>query len=105
MAAVLKTTDVRTRIEEGLKEDASQVLAACGLTISEALRLFLRQVVATQGLPFDVRVPSAKTARALAEAREIGRHFASMDEMLGDLDGEGSKTKARRTPKAVRVHA
>lgn len=96
MAAVLKTTDVRCRIEEDLKESASAVLQSCGLTISDAMRLFLRQVVATQGLPFEVRVPSEKTARALAQAREIRRQYDSVDEMLRDLDGEaGKEAKAR----------
>jgi len=88
MAAVLKTTDVRCRIEEDLKESATEVLKACGLSISDAMRLFLRQVVAVQGLPFEVRVPSEKTARAMAQAREITRSFNSMDEMLSDLDGK-----------------
>lgn len=88
MAAVLKTTDVRCRIEEELKESATEVLKACGLSISDAMRLFLRQVVAVQGLPFEVRIPSEKTARAMAEAREIKRGFNSTDEMLRDLDGK-----------------
>jgi DNA-damage-inducible protein J len=96
MAALLKTTDVRCRIEEDLKESASDVLKSCGLSISDAMRLFLRQVVATQGLPFEVRVPSEKTARAMAQARDIRRHFDSIDDMLGDVDGEaGEKAKAR----------
>jgi DNA-damage-inducible protein J len=96
MAAVLKTTDVRCRIEEDLKESATAVLQSCGLSISDAMRLFLRQVVATQGLPFEVRVPSEKTARALAQAREIRRQFDSVDEMLRELDGEaGEEAKAR----------
>lgn len=96
MAAVLKTTDVRCRIEEDLKESATAVLHSCGLSISDAMRLFLRQVVATQGLPFEVRVPSEKTSRALAQAREIRRQFDSVDEMLRELDGEaGEKGKAR----------
>jgi DNA-damage-inducible protein J len=88
MAAVLKTTDVRCRIEEDLKESATEVLKACGLSISDAMRLFLRQVVAVQGLPFEVRAPSEKTARAMVQAREITRSFNSMDEMLRDLDGK-----------------
>lgn len=88
MAAVLKTTDVRCRIEEELKDSATQVLKACGLSISDAMRLFLRQVVAVQGLPFEVRVPSEKTARAMAQARAMTHEFNSMDEMLSDLDGK-----------------
>lgn len=97
MAAVLKTTDVRCRIEEDLKESATAVLQSCGLSISDAMRLFLRQVVAVQGLPFEVKVPSKKTARALAQAREIHRQFYSMEEMLEDLNGEaGEEAKAGR---------
>ncbi|WP_455920773.1 type II toxin-antitoxin system RelB/DinJ family antitoxin [Pseudomonas putida] len=91
MAALLKTTDVRCRIEEDLKISATEVLKSCGLSLSDAMRLFLRQVVASQGLPFEVRVPSEKTARAMEQAREIGRHFNSIDEMLGDTDGDAPK--------------
>jgi DNA-damage-inducible protein J len=96
MGALLKTTDVRCRIDEDLKARATEVLNACGLSISDAMRLFLRQVVATQGLPFEVRVPSEKTARAMTQARDIRQRFDSIDDMLRDADGEtGEKTKAR----------
>jgi len=96
MAAQLKTTDVRCRIDEDLKTRATEVLNACGLSISDAMRLFLRQVVATQGLPFEVRVPSEKTARAMMEAREIRQRFDSIDDMLRNADGEtGENTKTR----------
>jgi DNA-damage-inducible protein J len=106
MSALLKTTDVRCRIDEDLKERATAVLNACGLSLSEALRLFLHQVVTTQGLPFEVRVPSEKTARAMAQAREIRRQFDSIDEMLGGADGETSEeAKTRRPAKTMRTDA
>jgi DNA-damage-inducible protein J len=96
MGALLKTTDVRCRIDEDLKKRATEVLSACGLSISDAMRLFLRQVVSTQGLPFEVRVPSEKTARAMVQAREIRRQFDSVDDMLRDADGEaGEKAETR----------
>jgi len=96
MGALLKTTDVRCRIDENLKARATEVLNACGLSISDAMRLFLRQVVETQGLPFEVRVPSDKTARAMMEARDIHQRFDSIEEMLRDTDGQtGRKAKAR----------
>ncbi|MGF6516273.1 DNA-damage-inducible protein J [Pseudomonas sp. BT76 TE3572] len=90
MGILLKTT-VRCRIDEDLKTQATEVLNACGLSISDAMRLFLRQVVATQGLPFEVRVPSEKTARAMMEARDIRQRFDSIDDMLRDADGETGK--------------
>ena len=106
MSALLKTTDVRCRIDEDLKDRATAVLNACGLSLSDAMRLFLRQVVTTQGLPFVVRVPSEKTARAMAQAREIRRQFDSIDDMLRDADGEaGEEAKARGVTKTVRANA
>ena len=93
MASVLKNADVRCRIEADLKESATDILNACGLTVSEAVRLFLLQVVEKQGLPFEVRVPSEKTSRAMQQAREIRRQFDSMDAMLKDLDGEETADK------------
>jgi len=96
MATVLKTTDVRCRIDEELKARATEILNACGLSLSDAMRLFLRQVVTTQGLPFEVRVPSKKTARAMKQARQIRRQFDSIDEMLRDGDGgTGEEAKTR----------
>ncbi|NUT82875.1 type II toxin-antitoxin system RelB/DinJ family antitoxin [Pseudomonas brassicacearum] len=96
MGALLKTTDVRCRIDEDLKTRATEVLNACGLSVSDAMRLFLRQVVETQGLPFEIRVPSDKTARAMIEARDIRQRFNSIDDMLREADGEtGRKAKTR----------
>ena len=86
MSATLKSADIRFRIEADLKDNAIEVLNSCGLTISEAMRLFLRQVVATQGVPFDIRVPSEKTQRAMQEAMLIEQRFDSMEAALEALD-------------------
>lgn len=87
MLAALKTTDVRSRVEPEIKESATEVLAACGLTLSDGIRLFLRQVIAEKGLPFDVRVPNAKTQRAMLEARAMNKaRFSSADELMRDLE-------------------
>ncbi|MGD8221918.1 type II toxin-antitoxin system RelB/DinJ family antitoxin [Pseudomonas thivervalensis] len=96
MGALLKTTDVRCRIDEDLKARATEVLNACGLSVSDAMRLFLRQVVETQGLPFEIRVPSDKTARAMIEARDIRQRFNSIDDMLREADGETERKAKTR---------
>ena len=54
------TVDVRSRVESELKREAAAVLNAAGLDVSTAIRLFLRSVVATGGLPVAVPRPSAK---------------------------------------------
>src|SRR3990170_8954026 len=92
----LKTTDVRSRIEPDLKDRASEVLAECGLNLSDAIRLFLRQVVAQEGLPFEIKVPNAKTRAAMLEARAMKTaKFDSAKALLNDLEKTG-KTKARK---------
>jgi len=91
MITALKTTQVRCRVEEDLKASAKVVLRNCGLSVSEAMRLFLYQVVENDGLPFEVKAPSAKTARALEEARVIAQQFNSIDDMVRSLDGEEEK--------------
>ena len=60
----MKTEVVRARIESELKAEANAVLAANGLEISDAIRLFLRLVVRKGGLPFPVRNPGVRAASA-----------------------------------------
>jgi DNA-damage-inducible protein J len=86
----MKSTDVRASIEPELKEDATRVLAENGLTLSDAVRLFLRQVVVTRGLPFEVRVPNETTLQALRESEEMSGQARrrSSKEMFDELDKE-----------------
>jgi addiction module RelB/DinJ family antitoxin len=51
----MKGSVIRARVDDLLKAQASAVLASCGLEMSDALRLFLIQVVNQGGLPFPVR--------------------------------------------------
>ena len=63
------TVDVRSRVEPELKRDAAAVLKAAGLDVSTAIRLFLRSVVETGGLPIAVPRPNAKTLAAIKAAK------------------------------------
>lgn len=98
----LKTSDVRSRVEPELKDSANEVLAQLGLTLSDGIRLFLRQVVATGGLPFEVRVPTAETLAAMEEARQITKaRFGSAKDLIGELERTTRQGKARRTAAKV----
>lgn len=59
---------VRARVDAKLKEHATQVLDEMGLSVSEAIRLLLVQVVERRKLPFEVRALSPETLRALKDA-------------------------------------
>ncbi|MDR3449724.1 MAG: type II toxin-antitoxin system RelB/DinJ family antitoxin [Alphaproteobacteria bacterium] len=61
---------VRARIDGATKAEASAVLAAIGLTLSDAVRLMLRRVAAEKALPFEPLVPNAETIKAIKAARK-----------------------------------
>src|SRR5881394_2091900 len=96
------STEIRSRIEPDLKEHAQRVLDACGLNFSDAIRLFLRQVVAEQGLPFEVRVPNATTRAAMLEARQIRARYESPKDLFNELEAKDSK--AAKQEKKKRLH-
>ena len=64
-----KSQMIRARVEPALKRKAEAVLDKLGMTPTEAITLFYKQVTLYQGLPFPVRVPNAATRKALREAR------------------------------------
>ena len=80
---------VRARIDGHIKEEASVVLAAMGLTVSDALRMMLTRVAREQALPFEPLVPNAKTIKAMREARrgKTTKH-KSIDSLMTDLHAD-----------------
>ncbi len=62
-------TVVRARIDEKTKEEAADVLAAIGLTVSDAFRLMMVRIATEKRLPFEPLVPNAETIAAMKAAR------------------------------------
>ena len=62
-------TVVRARINEHIKQEASAVLAAMGLTVSDAFRLLLTRVAQEKALPFEPLIPNKETIAAMRAAR------------------------------------
>ena len=60
---------VRARIDERTKEEASAVLSAIGLTVSDAFRLMMVRIASEKALPFEPLVPNAETVEAMKAAR------------------------------------
>ena len=77
---------VQARIDGAVKEEATDVLAAMGLTVSDAVRLLLTRVAREKALPFAPLVPNAVTIEAMKEARQGNLpQFASVENLLDDL--------------------
>jgi DNA-damage-inducible protein J len=78
----MKNAVIRARIDAALKANAVRVLAACGLEPSDAIRMFLQQVVAHQGIPFDIR--SAEPEPSMAELQVMKRQSQERDHRIAD---------------------
>jgi len=87
LSSPLKTAEIRSRIEPDLKENATRILQSCGLNLSDAVRLFLHQVVAQNGLPFEIKSSNTITQAAMEEANSANLpHFGSVQDLFDDLE-------------------
>lgn len=81
---------VRTRIDEQTKGEAAAVLAALGLTVSDAFRIMLTRVAREKALPFEPLIHNAETIKAMKQVRS-GRglkKFKSVDDLMADLNAD-----------------
>ncbi len=90
MTLSAQTSMLHIRVDDDIKEQATQALTAMGLSMSDAVRLFLRRVVVDQAFPLELKVPNAETQAAMEESRAMmakrRARFASADELFADLE-------------------
>jgi len=79
-----KTETVQARMEPEIKRDAEEVFSSLGLSATEAITLFYRQVALCQGLPFSMKIPNAETREAIRQAQtgEGLIHYRSVDDLM-----------------------
>lgn len=91
-----KTANLNIRIDPATKHKAEQLFSCFGMTVSEAVTIFLHQSIMEGGLPFAVKQPrfNAETEAAMQEARDItsgkiaAKSYASVRELFDELDAE-----------------
>ncbi len=82
----MATTMVHVRVDQETKRRASKTLAAIGISMSDAVRMLLLRVAAEKRLPFEARVPNAKTVKAMRAAdRGEGKRLDSAAALFKDL--------------------
>lgn len=93
-AKIAQSGMIRARISPDLKAEAENILDQIGLSSSDAIRMFYKQITLRNGLPFEARIPSATTRAALCDA-EAGKNltrYADADDLfrkLGVKSGQG----------------
>ena len=89
------TTMVHVRVDETIKTQATETLAAMGLSVSDAVRVFLMRVIAEQQMPFALKAPNAETRAAMTEANTITRtrraRFDTATALFDDLEKKRRK--------------
>ena len=79
---------IRARVEPELKRQAEEYFSALGMSTTEAITLFYKQVTVHRGLPFAVRIPNDETIEALRQARdrEDLNEYSSLEDLKAELD-------------------
>jgi DNA-damage-inducible protein J len=96
---MLKTANLNIRIDPKTTKESEKLSSSFGITLSDAITMFLRQSIVTGGLPFELRQPryNAKTEAAMREALDImsgkipAKTYRSAKELSEELDAEETK--------------
>ncbi len=89
-----KTANLNIRMDPEIKAEAEALFSTFGMTVSDAVNIFLHQSLLEGGLPFAVRQPryNAETEAAMAEARAIldgripAKRYDSVQDMMAAID-------------------
>jgi len=83
-----KTTTIQIRVDEDLKRRAAKVLGQMHITMSQAIKMFLGQIVNQKRIPLEYLELNEETKKIIAEAEAgIGLHeVSSVEELFQELD-------------------
>jgi DNA-damage-inducible protein J len=88
-----KAANIYVRVKPEIKEQAEQVFDNFGMTVSEAVNIFLHKAIMVGGIPFDVRpsIPNAETPEAMREVERmekdpsVGKGYTDVKQMIKEL--------------------
>jgi len=84
----MDATTIQVRLDKKTKSQAQKVFKVLDISMSEAIKLFLRQVALQRGIPFEIKIPNALTDKVLRESEEgIDLHrVSSVDQLFEELE-------------------
>ena len=87
-----KTANFNMRMEKQKKADAEALYRTLGMTLPQAVNMFISQSLLVGGIPFDVRIQETeaalKEADDIAEGRVEAKAYHSVEELFAELDAE-----------------
>ena len=91
-----KSANLYARIEPEVKEQAESILSALGIPASNAINMFYKQIIMCRGLPFDVKIPTA---------RPIDMSILSEEQLNEEIEKGYADMKAGRVKDARQAFA
>lgn len=90
----MKTSSINVKVDEKLKSNALDVLDSLGLSLTNAIRIYLTQIVLTDGIPFEIKrhkhneetLSAINEAILISEDKIFSKSYKSFEEALEDLD-------------------
>ncbi len=83
-----RTATIQARIDPEVKSEAQKILKALNISMSEAISIYLTQVALHKGIPFEIKIPTERTAATLQKAEE-GKELneaKSVDDLFRELE-------------------
>jgi|688.fasta_scaffold58398_1 DNA-damage-inducible protein J len=95
---------INVRIDEQTKTLASDIFAACGLTTSAAIRMFLLRTVEEKEIPFNIHRPNSETIKALREDIASAKSYKSIEALLVEIKSEikSEELAAKKSKRSAR---
>ena len=85
-----KSTTIQVRVDAATKKRVVSILDTLGIGISEAMTMYLRQIVFAKGIPFEVKIPNKLTAETLEkmDKGEDLHEVGSVEELFEEMNAE-----------------
>ena len=91
-----KTANINIRIDPEVKSTVDGIFSHFGISVADAVNIFLHKVMIVGGMPFDMRLPkyNEETLAAMREARDIAsgkiktKSYSSVKEMIAEVDSD-----------------
>ena len=82
-----KTAEIRVLVEPTLKKKSKKILDEIGISESEAVRIFFRNLVNRKEFPLELKVPNEETIKAMEDVDKgnFSKGYTDVDEMFKDL--------------------
>ena len=96
-----KNEILHIRVDSEVKNKAEQILEKLGISISDAIYMFLRQVVYVRGLPFEVELPAAPDSVIIKSAEDLNEKLRIGLEQIDEGNTIGGKTVMKEIEKRI----